>query len=243
MAPPVRFALERIEEIDSTSSELMRRARPWLALLARRQTVGRGRLGRPWQSLDGNLNLSVSLDVQQPQCPGHWSLLAAVAMLEALRSVAPERGGYGLKWPNDILLDGRKLGGILLELAPAAPGRAFLVIGFGVNLAVAPSLDRPVASLAETGPAPDPGDVARALLACLEAWVGRYETDGFEPVRLAWLAAGHRPGEAMTVARGDTPLHGRFAGIAPDGALLLHDGARQVSVASGEVGVAAAPAV
>ncbi len=220
----------------------MRRAQPWLALLARRQTVGRGRLGRPWQSLDGNLNLSVSLDVSQPQHPGHWSLLAAVALLDALRSVAPERGGYGLKWPNDILLDGRKLGGILLELAPAAPGRAFLVIGFGVNLAVAPPLDRPVASLAETGPAPEAAGVARALLACLGAWVGRYEAEGFEPVRLAWLAAGHRPGEAMAVTRGDTPLRGRFAGIAPDGALLLHEGSRLLTITSGEVGLAPLPA-
>lgn len=153
-----RFPLEVVEELDSTSSELIRRAvagpHGSVALLARRQTGGRGRLGRSWQSFEGNLHLSVSFGLLDQLAAGHWSLLAAVALLDALRKFAPDQLAFSLKWPNDVLLYGRKLAGILLKLVPDPEGKFRLVIGFGVNLAVAPAdMDRPVICLADIGTA------------------------------------------------------------------------------------------
>ncbi len=229
--------LETVDEIGSTSEALKARAAcpgPEAALLARRQSGGHGRLGRPWQSIYGNLHLSVLLRPQSLRWPGHWSILAAVALADTVRAFLPDPGALRLKWPNDLLLDGGKLAGILLEAGIAA--EPWLVIGFGVNLAGAPlGLDRPVACLASAAPAPAPEAFAGRLLQVLQQWRTRYAAEGFAPVRAGWLAAAHAPGERIVVGTGAQRMEGAFRGLGDDGTLLLDglDGA--LAITAGEL--------
>jgi BirA family biotin operon repressor/biotin-[acetyl-CoA-carboxylase] ligase len=144
------------EEVPSTSDLLLRLAAAGepegLALLARRQTAGRGRDGRGWTSPAGNLSLSLLL---RPDAPArdapHWALLAAVALAEALAPSLPNPAALRLKWPNDLLLHGAKLAGVLVESAATRDGRIeWLVVGLGANLAVAPAVPgRATACLAD----------------------------------------------------------------------------------------------
>ena len=201
------FALEVVEQAASTNDELKRRAEAGageVALMARRQTAGRGRMGRLWTAPAGNLNLSVLLRPGPVRSPGHWSLMCGVALAEAVRAARPD-ADVRLKWPNDVLLDGGKLAGILLEA-----GGDWVVAGFGVNLVAAPVLDRPTACL---GVPLGPEAFAEALLGRVAAWRDRMAAEGFRPVRDAWLASGPAPGAALP--------EGTFAGLADDGALLV----------------------
>ncbi len=122
--------------------------------MARRQTTGRGRSGRTWRSLDGNLHLSVLLRPDTLRHPGHFALMAAVALADATRPHLADPAALRLKWPNDLLLGGDKLAGILLE-AGESP-RPWLVIGFGLNLRVAPADPaRETAAIGKTAPPPE----------------------------------------------------------------------------------------
>lgn len=228
--------LEVVEEIGSTSEALKARAAcpgPEAALLARRQSGGRGRLGRSWHTINGNLHLSVLLRPRSLRWPGHWSILAAVALADTVGSYVPI-GVLRLKWPNDLMLNGGKLAGVLLE-AGTAPG-PWLVIGFGVNLAGAPSdLGRPVACLASMVPAPAPEAFAGRLLHSLQGWRARYAAEGFAPVRAAWLAAAHAPGERIVVGTGEQRVHGAFRSLGDDGALLLDGPEGELAITAGEL--------
>lgn len=229
--------LETVDEIGSTSEALKARAAgpgPETALLARRQSGGHGRLGRPWQSIDGNLHLSVLLRPQSLRWPGHWSILAAVALADTVRPLLPEDGALRLKWPNDLMLGGGKLAGILLE-AGVASG-PWLVVGFGVNLAGAPvGLGRPVACLASVAPAPAPEAFAARLLHVLQGWRDRYAVEGFAPVRAAWLAAAHAPGEPVVVGMGGQRVRGTFRGLGHDGTLLLDGPEGELAITAGDL--------
>lgn len=219
-----------MEEVGSTSDRLKVRAQSGAAetaLLARRQTAGQGRFGRAWWSGKGNLHLSVLLRpavlVGPGRAPGHWAILAGVALLEAVRSVAPA-ATLRLKWPNDLLLAGGKVAGVLVEagFGDAASAPPWLVIGFGVNLVAAPpDLGRPAACLADTGATPEAAAFGATVLAALLRWRGRYQREGFGPIRAAWLAAGPTSGETVAMSDGTA---GTFAGMGDDGALLLQDG-------------------
>jgi len=237
-----RLRLERVGEIGSTSDALKARAADAaggeVALLARRQTGGHGRLGRSWQSVEGNLHLSVLLRPATLRWPGHWSILAAVALAEAVRFYLRDPVVMRLKWPNDLLLNGGKLAGILLEAGLAQS--PWLVIGFGVNLAGAPPhLGRSTACLADMGPPPAPETFAAGLLDTLQGWRERYGHEGFAPVQAAWTAMAHAPGELITADCGGRRVRGAFRGLGPDGALLLEKtdglGGEIVRVAAGEL--------
>lgn len=194
-----------------------------LWLRAGRQTGGRGRQGRDWQSPEGNLYAStlVRLGAGDPPAPT-LALVAAVALHETVSAHAPERTAL-IKWPNDLLVDGAKLSGILLERAEDA-----VVIGVGVNLAHHPeSLDRPATSLAAlTGVAPEPDAFLEMLAERFERWLGRWRGEGLAPVRARWLAAAHPVGTALATVQGE----GLFDGLDEDGALRLRlaDGTSRV---------------
>ena len=234
MTTEAALVLEEVDEVGSTSEALKQRLGDGeRALLARRQTAGRGRMGRAWQTGDGNLFLSVLLRPAAPIAPGHWSLLAAVALAETVRRFVPETQALTLKWPNDLLLDGGKLAGILLDAGD--DGAPWLIAGFGVNLVWAPEVPgRSTACLAPHAP-PPPRTMAAALLEVLDAWRTRYGREGFAPVRDGWLAFGPRPGAAIAAQWGGRAVEGRFRGIGSDGALLLDGPAGPLTVTSGEV--------
>lgn len=195
-----------------------------LWLRAERQTGGRGRQGRTWSSPEGNLYISTLVRVRPGGPPAATlALVAAVALDETARvfGLAPV-----LKWPNDLLIDGAKLSGILLERADDA-----VAIGFGVNLAQHPTeLDRPATSFAAHGPAPDPEIFAETLAESFGRWLSRWR-DGIAPVRERWLARAHPAGTALTARLSDgSAVDGLFEGLNSQGALILRlaDGTSRV---------------
>ena len=199
-----------------------------LAILALRQSAGRGTRGREWADGAGNLALSLLLRPAGMADLGGWGLLAGVAVAEALEGFC--RGTrLGLKWPNDVLLGGRKLAGILTEGATTPRGETWLTCGIGANLAQAPVVaGREVACLAEFGPPPAPRAVAEAVLQTFARWRKTFESEGFAPVREGFLARAPASGTAMTLRHGAGTVEGRFAGLDERGALLLQtdDGLR-----------------
>ncbi len=230
----VTWRLQVFEALDSTQDLALRLAEAGepegLAVMARRQTAGRGTQGRGWEGPAGNLALSVLL---RPKGPARllppYALLAAVALHEAAVRHAPVR----LKWPNDLLLHGAKCAGILSQghVAPDG-GIGWLVQGFGVNLAHAP--DVPGRATAALGTiAPDA--FAQDLLASLSRWLLRARLAGFAPVRRAWMAAGPEHGALLAVRQGAQRLAGRYEGLAEDGGLLLATGGRVHALHAGEV--------
>jgi BirA family biotin operon repressor/biotin-[acetyl-CoA-carboxylase] ligase len=209
-----------------------------LAVLARRQTQGRGSRGRDWDSPSGNFFLSVLLRPgERARDAAQWSLLAGVALGEALAAYLPDPSALRLKWPNDVLLHGKKLAGILVDSSADAGGMVeWLVIGLGANLVVAPDVPgRDIACLADVVEPPPPEALAENLLARLEHWRGIRRDAGFAPVRAAWLARAPEPGSAITLRLGETMLGGGFAGLAEDGSLLLASAGRIRAFATGEV--------
>lgn len=244
---PTDWRLEVFESLPSTSVTLARRAADGAphgtAVLALQQTEGRGSRGRAWASPPGNLSLSVLLRPDESAGrAGEWPLMVAVALSDALLPLLPSPAMLALKWPNDVMLRGRKLAGILIETTPDAAGRlASVILGIGVNLAVAPDVPgRLSAALAEVTHAPPPADFARALLAALETRMAQRARDGFAPVRADWLARAHPLGTrlAVTLSAGADPIAGGFAGLDADGTLLLDTAEGQRRIAAGDVALA-----
>ena len=243
------WRLTTFDILPSTSDLCIARAREGepegFAALAMRQTAGRGSRGRGWTSPEGNLNLSVLLRPTGSAAEaGGWALLAGVALIEALAAVwpgppgkhRPGELGLSLKWPNDVLLGGRKLAGILMDSAAAADGLDWLVIGLGANLAEAPRIPgRDTACLGEAGPAPWPGVAAKAVLDRLAQWRQTREQHGFAPIRDAWLSHAHPLGSRIRLTGAASLVGGTFAGLTEQGHLLLETGGQTRAFAAGEV--------
>jgi BirA family biotin operon repressor/biotin-[acetyl-CoA-carboxylase] ligase len=192
-----------------------------LWLRADRQVSGRGRQGRSWESSSGNLFAStlVRIGAGDP-APASLALVASLALYDAVAAFLPDerRGALSLKWPNDLLLGGAKLSGILLEREGDA-----VVIGIGVNLARHPEgLDRPTTSIAAHAMAPSPDIFLRELTERFAEWLAKWREPGLGVIRDQWLTRAHRQGAALTVHDpSGRQLHGTFDGIEADGALRL----------------------
>jgi BirA family biotin operon repressor/biotin-[acetyl-CoA-carboxylase] ligase len=210
--------IRTVAETGSTNDDLAALARTgaregtWLR--AGRQTGGRGRQGRGWDSPEGNLHAStlVRLRSGDPAAPT-LALVAAIALHEVAAAFAPEVELI-VKWPNDLLAGGAKLAGILLEREGET-----VVIGFGANLAGYPDgLERPAISLAAlAGAAPDPAAFLDALAPAFARWLGRWRSEGLAAIRRQWLAIAHPPGTALSAGGVD----GLFDGLDESGALRL----------------------
>lgn len=242
LPPPYRVVA--FEAIDSTNEEAKRLAAQGhpdsTVVWAERQLKGRGRRGRAWASPAGNLHCSFLL---RPGCEiaraAQMSFAMALALVDAIAALGEGRLAARCKWPNDVLIGGRKVAGILLESAGATMGPLdWLVIGTGVNVAYHPKDTAfPATSLAAEGLAGvAPAEVLVALAAAWREWRERLEREGFAPVRAAWLGVAHGLGEDVAVRLDNATLNGRFLGLDADGALVLEDahGGRRL-VAAGEV--------
>ena len=231
------------DELDSTNAEGLRlkqqgeRGPLWIT--AERQTKGRGRRGRTWTSLPGNLHATLLLT--DPGPAESWpqlSFVAGLAAHDAVVDIVPDiKPSLGLKWPNDLLLSGRKFAGILIE-AEGTEESGAVVIGFGINCKAHPEgTDFPATDLAAAG-----ADVtARALFAALSAkMLGRIAQwnsgEGFATVRADWLARAEGVGEEIGVRLADRELSGHFEEIDEAGALVLvlPDGSKEV-ISAGDV--------
>jgi BirA family biotin operon repressor/biotin-[acetyl-CoA-carboxylase] ligase len=241
---PDGFILQTHDRLASTNDEAMRLAAAGapagLVVSAAEQTRGRGRHGRAWASPPGNLYASVVL---RPDCAmaaaAQLSLVAGLALGEALTLLGPADLDLALKWPNDVLLGGAKTAGVLLEGACEADGRAaFVVVGTGVNLASCPDdTPYPATCLAREGfPALTPEAVLEAYLRALDRWLGRWQRNGFGAVRQAWLARAFRLGGEIRLRLERGELRGRFLDLSDTGSLLLEQaGGRRREIAAGEV--------
>ncbi len=238
----MNWRLEVHDTLPSTSELCRARAEDGeaagLAVMARRQEQGRGSFGRSWTSPAGNLYLSVLLRPTGSLSEGGlWSLLSAVALAEAVAAVLPDPTALRLKWPNDLMLNGAKLAGILLDSGATADGCfASLVIGVGVNIATKPKLpDRTPACLADIIAPPTPDFMAGRLLDSLGRWIAVQATAGFAPIRAAWLSRGPEIGAGMRLLRGPAEITGTFAGLADDGSILIDTNGTTHPYAAGEI--------
>lgn len=236
--------LQRLGRVTSTNDVLREQARAgapeWTAVVAEEQTAGRGREGRSWASPPGNLFLSVLLRPElAPASLGVLPLLVGVAAAEACTSLgAPAR----LKWPNDVVVGERKLGGILVEAASSGGTVEYVVAGIGINLcangAVLPEELREAATSleAEGGRRYDAEDAAHVVLGRIRVWYDRLTSDGPAIVLSAWRAlAVPWWGRRVEVISGGNRVEGTAVGIDDGGALLLLDAAgRELRIVAGD---------
>ncbi|HWB51945.1 MAG TPA: biotin--[acetyl-CoA-carboxylase] ligase [Stellaceae bacterium] len=240
--PPPPFRLVAYETIGSTNDEAKRLARAGepegLVICAAEQTAGRGRRGRAWTSPPGNLYASILL---RPRCrapvAAQLGFVAALGVAGALRELAPAIT-VQCKWPNDLLANGKKICGILLEtemVAGEVPD--FVVLGIGANLASSPrETPYPATSLAEEGARGiTPAAATAPLIRHFAAWWGQWREQGFGPIRAAWLAQAAGLGEAIQVRLERGTLDGRFLDLDADGALLLGTPGGDRRIAAGDV--------
>ncbi len=209
-----------------------------LAIWAREQSRGRGRQGRDWRSPPGNLYLSVVLqpDVALERL-GEVSFVVAIAVAEAIAGAIADPGLVRLKWPNDILIAGGKVAGILMETESAPSGGVqWLVLGLGVNVVSAPvGLPYRAVALAEYGSRLDCAAMAAAVLIRLDALWRLWVDDGFEPIRAHWRALGHRPGDRLSVRQGEGTIEGAFVDLDADGALVMETATGPIRIMAGDV--------
>jgi BirA family transcriptional regulator, biotin operon repressor / biotin---[acetyl-CoA-carboxylase] ligase len=219
-----------LEVVDSTNAEALRRLRAGApdgtVICAETQTAGRGRRGRAWVSPPGNLHMSIVVRDVDGAAAGQLSYVSALAVGDAVGPAA------SFKWPNDILLNGKKAGGILIEAESAQNRLIGLVVGIGVNNLHAPeNTEFPATSLAAARLPP----VAAADIASrFAAWRARWQEGGFAPIREQWLARAVGLGSGMAARLPNATLTGIFAGIDAAGALLLDgvDGDRRTIAAA-----------
>lgn len=229
---PEGYGRRILAEVDSTLDEA-RRIAPTLAgpewILALHQTKARGRRGRAWSNPTGNLAATLVLRPSEP--PGTAALrsfVAALALLDACIAVTGRADGFALKWPNDVLLNGGKLAGILLESIGQGGRIDHLAIGIGVNLVSAPGSNdvepgalRPVSLLSEAGANVSAESFLDHLATAYDQWERQFSTIGFEPIRTAWLAHAARLGEVITARMPTERFTGTFVDVDKEGHLVL----------------------
>jgi BirA family transcriptional regulator, biotin operon repressor / biotin---[acetyl-CoA-carboxylase] ligase len=244
------FDVDLLQSCGSTNSELMERAEAGApsgsVIVTREQTAGRGRRGRTWISAPGDsLAFSLLWRLPPPAQPAGLSLAAGLAVVNALTRLAAsaKTGGASprLKWPNDILLDGRKLGGILVELLPGKSPAA--VIGCGLNLSLPAGMPDDLraqsGALSETmaaNQAPDPNTVLGSALVQMLHVLRRFGESGFGALQTEWMDCdAFRDHPVRVISEFSQPLDGVCRGVNCDGALRLEVDGLVQEILSGEV--------
>jgi BirA family transcriptional regulator, biotin operon repressor / biotin---[acetyl-CoA-carboxylase] ligase len=256
LAETTRACIESIEHslvLESTNRVLLDGRPPASGkarvMIAEFQTAGRGRRGRSW-TMPAGAGVALSVSWRFAQAPDSLAALSLAVGAAARRAIADVTGlRAGLKWPNDLIVDGGKLGGILIELSRLADGSCHVVAGIGINVRLPPEVlasvsDSPVGARDLAGSAPgwpiDRNAVARALIErAVELFAG-YATAGFEPYRAEWLAAHVLDGKPVELTNGAGTTHGTVRGIGPDGALIVEsESGERTRFISGDITVRA----
>ena len=243
---PSGYRLLRLETVDSTNAEASRRALAGepgpLWIWSARQSQGRGRGGREWVSQQGNLFASLLIGLNCPlRVASQLALVAGIVAFDTIAKLIAYEGRSEvlLKWPNDILLAGEKVAGMLLEnVGGTNDNRSVVVIGTGINLASHPeNLPQPAVSLATYGMTVTPADALEALAASTVEWLDRWgEGACFPTIRRAWLDRAGPTGRPLTVRVGSQEAEGVYGGLDADGALrLLMPGGGEYRVTAGDV--------
>jgi BirA family biotin operon repressor/biotin-[acetyl-CoA-carboxylase] ligase len=232
--------------VDSTNAEAARRAATLTApawILAAEQTGGRGRRGRPWASPRGNFHATLLLHpTEPPDVVALRSFAASLALRDACVQLTGLPDAFSLKWPNDVLLNGGKLAGILLESHGEGAAVRNLAIGVGVNLIAAPDRGaleegalRPVSLLGETGIRVTPEAFLDVLAPAYAHWEDVFQREGFCPLRGAWLSHAARLGEVIRARTGVATREGVFETIDQTGALVLRTAEATLAIPAAEV--------
>ncbi|OYQ33406.1 biotin--[acetyl-CoA-carboxylase] ligase [Niveispirillum lacus] len=237
---PAFFHLHAVDECGSTNDVAKQMAgdgAPEGTLVwALRQTAGRGRRGRAWSSEPGNLACSLIL---RPSLPAGeaalTSFVAAVAVGEAVSALVP--GKVTLKWPNDVLVDGAKISGILLESEAGGKGSVdWLVLGVGINVRHCPAEALyPATSMLAAGADVSVEHVLTAYAGAFEVWYQRFLRQGFAPIRAAWLNAAQGLGGAVTIRLQDEAFTGRLVDMDEGGVLIVETGGGVRRITAGDV--------
>ena len=239
---PAPFRLIAYETIGSTNDEAKRLAREGaaegLVICAERQTAGRGRRGRAWVSPPGNLYASILLRPEcRPATAAQLGFVAALGVADAVAELAPAID-LRCKWPNDLLANGKKIAGILLETEMVAGDVPdFVVLGIGMNLASSPrDTPYPATALSDQGaPVIAPAMMLASLIRHFDRWLSLWREAGFSPIREAWLPRATGLGQPIRVRLERDTLDGRFLDLDDDGALLLGLPEGRRRIAAGEI--------
>jgi BirA family biotin operon repressor/biotin-[acetyl-CoA-carboxylase] ligase len=240
---PSAYHLIALDDVDSTNSEARRQAEAGAPdgtlITAKRQSAGRGRRGRAWQSPAGNLYMSLLLRPDRPVSEVvAYSFIAIVALGDAIASLVPPMVALTYKWPNDLLVHDRKCAGVLLESATGGGDRLdWLVIGIGVNLVNHPDdLPYPATDLEFEGAGViAPETVTAAFARQFLRWSDRWRSAGFAEIRRAWLARAHGIGGPIVVRFQNDEVRGTFQDIDEHGHLLLERDGQVTAFSSGEL--------
>lgn len=240
---PEGYRLLRYDSIGSTNDEAKALAHAGAAegtlVWAGEQTEGRGRRGRLWLSPPGNLYLSLIMrPAVAPARAAQLGFVAALALAEGVGALCGPNLDIRCKWPNDILVAGRKLAGILLESEITDNDRIdFVVIGAGANLASRPDgVEYPATSLTEQGfPGIGPGHLLQACVGRFDFWARIWRAEGFAPIRAAWLTRAAGLGAEIRVRLERTTVFGRFLDLDESGSLVIDTAAGRRRIAAGEV--------
>lgn len=238
-----QFDVDVLSECDSTNARLLTRAEAGAGsgtvVAAERQSAGRGRMGRAWFSApDDSLTFSLLWRFPRGTQVGGLSLAVGVALAETLSSVGVP--GVALKWPNDVLLGGRKLAGVLIELVPGAPQAA--VIGIGLNLRLPASMPEELRALAAAPEVDLPrNELLARLLSALHGALNEFAVGGFAALRDRWLGyCAHLDAPVRVISEFAVPVEGRCMGVDVDGALLLETAVCVQRILSGDVSLRSA---
>lgn len=230
-----------LDEVDSTNEEAKRRAALGetgpLWIHADQQTKGRGRRGRDWSSPTGNLFATGLYTInEKPSEAAQLSFAAALAVSDlCLNNMDASR--VTVKWPNDVLIDRKKVAGILLESGWSVDKRLWLAVGIGINLKTHPiETEWPATNLSEAVIDLSTVDALHTLISAFDTWKDRWHSHGFTSLRDAWLSRAHGLGETCHVRLADEALKGTFSDLMPDGSLRLDlaDGSRRY-ISAGDV--------
>ena len=243
---PAGFDRVVLSETDSTMAEAQRRV-PSLSgptwILALKQTAARGRRGRAWVNPTDNFAATL---VMRPALGANLAALrsftASLALFDAFVALTGRSEPFTLKWPNDVLLNGGKVAGILLESAGQGGDVSFLSIGIGVNLASAPAPSdveqralRPVSLLSETGALVPPEAFLDVLAPSFARFEHQLETYGFAPIREAWLSRAARLGEVITARTATEEITGTFETIDASGNIVLRTAKGQRTIPAADI--------
>ncbi|SLN50096.1 Bifunctional ligase/repressor BirA [Roseovarius albus] len=243
---PDGYGRRVLAEVDSTNAEAARIAADlsgpeWI--LALRQTAGRGRRGRVWANPEGNFSATLVMrPSERPDVIALRSFVAALALHDALVAATGRVEIFSLKWPNDVLLNGGKLAGILLESSGFGEQLTHFAIGIGVNLMSAPDVrdleagaTRPVSLMSEAGAKVTPEEFLDLLAPAYARYEAQFTTYGFEPIRTAWLDRAARLGEVIT-ARTTRETHtGTFETVDATGNLVLSTAKSRIAIPAADV--------
>ena len=243
---PATYGRHVLAQVDSTNAEAARRA-PTLAgpewILALTQTAARGRRGRPWAMPAGNFAATLAMRPNEsPDRVALRSFVASLALFDAFAAATGRAEPFALKWPNDVLLNGGKVAGILLESGGAGGQISHFAIGIGINLASAPDASqveagalRPVSLREELGITITPEEFLDLLAPAYARHEAIFTTHGFAPIRTAWLARAARLGEQITARTTNSTTTGLFETVDDAGNLILSTSTGRVSIAAAEV--------